>query len=64
VFTIPSIELPPVETSFLTEFRTVLSNIDGSIELDEDFAAPLQRVGDFHLMEHIVMQGTFNKKEI
>ena len=60
----PAIPLPHLETKFFPELRRFLASIDGKLDIDVDLAAPLQREGDFHLMERVVLSNKFKPKEV
>lgn len=60
----PSIPLPHLPAGWITSMRGFLCKIGGSMELDRDLSVPLQREGDFHLMEDIIQSHDFTPKEI
>jgi hypothetical protein len=44
--------------------RTFLSRINGSIELDNDYVTPLQRIHDEHIMDQAINNPTFSDADV
>ena len=60
----PSITLPHLETSFFPSLRAYLSSTNSALVLEKSHVTPLQRIGDFHLMDRVLEYGQFRPREI
>jgi hypothetical protein len=57
-------ELPHFESKWLKGLRCFLRHINGYIVLDDDHVPPLQRKGDFHLMDKVIDSQQFTFSQI
>jgi hypothetical protein len=60
----PEKYLQHLESVYLKSVAIYLDNIKGKLMLEEDFSAPLQREGDFYIMERVIDSGRFDAAEI
>jgi hypothetical protein len=61
----PNLVLPHLMyLPFITSIRELLSKINGRLDLNENFAVPLQRKNDEHLMEIVINSRILTLKEI
>jgi hypothetical protein len=61
----PNLVLPHLSRlPFITSMHKFLSKINGRLDLDEDFAVPLQHENDEHLMEIVIESRLLTPKEI
>jgi hypothetical protein len=60
----PEKYLQHLESVYLKSIATYLDDIQGQLVFEEDFSAPLQREGDFHIMERVIDSGRFDANEI
>jgi hypothetical protein len=60
----PSINLPHLETSFFPSLRDYLSSTDSALILETTHIVPLQRIGDFHLMDSVLECNQFTPRKI
>jgi hypothetical protein len=56
--------LPHFESKWLASLRHFLQMIQGTLRLDTTFVPEIQRVNDTHIMDHVLEQGLFSKREI
>jgi hypothetical protein len=59
-----STPLPHLESKWLQSLRQFLFSINGSIQLDNAYIQPLQRLHDCYLMDSVVTNPTFTPKQI
>jgi hypothetical protein len=60
----PSILLPHLETSFFPSLRAYLSDTQSALVLETSQIPPLQRAGDFHLMDRVLQGVHFKPRQI
>ena len=60
----PSIQLPHLETSFFPSLRAYLSSTNSALILENTHVVPLQRIGDFHLMDRVLECNQFSPRKI
>jgi hypothetical protein len=60
----PSILLPRLETSFFPSLRAYLSDSQSALVLETPHIPPLQRAGDFHLMDRVLECVHFKPRQI
>jgi ribonuclease HI len=60
----PSRDLPHLETTFFPSLRQYLADTSSSLILEHTNVTPIQRVGDFHLMDSVLNSGVFSSQQI
>jgi hypothetical protein len=60
----PTIELPHLETTFFPSLREYLKSTDAALVLETTHITPLQRIGDFHLMDSVLQSNHFTPRQI
>jgi hypothetical protein len=64
VLEVPSIPLPHLETTFFPSLRTYITSTASALIVERSHVTPLQRIGDFHLMDHILQCDEFTPRHI
>ena len=57
-------ELPQLDSKWLTSMRTFMSEINASMDLDENGVPPIQRQNDSHIMDQIMGSNLFTSTQI
>jgi hypothetical protein len=58
----PGIALPHLDTTFFPNLRKYLHSTDAALMLEQTHVTPLQRIGDFHLMNKVMHQSRFTEQ--
>ena len=60
----PGIALPHLETAFFPSLRKYLHSTNAALMLEQTHVTPLQRIGDFHLMDKVLQRSRFTEQQI